>query len=173
MALIHKPKIKSIPYDEFKDNESLEQMIAELNAKGTNVIVTSADQLINWGRSNSVWPMNFGTSCCAIELMAMGAKRLVITGIKMGENFIGNVVGEQNGDVEFQRQMIVEDTRSGTGDVFASVLGADAVTGVPFALSAKRASHFVRQCLIETLRTPGPSNTGIDFESCLWQLRKI
>jgi pyridoxine kinase len=69
--------------------------------------------------------------------------------------------------------MIVEDTRSGTGDVFASVLGADAVNGVPFALSAKRASHFVRQCLIETLRTPGPSNTGIDFESCLWQLRKI
>ena len=47
----------------------------------------------------------------ARELMAMGAKRLVITGIKMGENFIGNVVGEQNGDVEFQRQMIVEDTR--------------------------------------------------------------
>ena len=109
----------------------------------------------------------------ARELMAMGAKRLVITGIKMGENFIGNVVGEQNGDVEFQRQMIVEDTRSGTGDVFASVLGADAVNGVPFALSAKRASHFVRQCLIETLRTPGPANTGIDFESCLWQLRKI
>jgi pyridoxine kinase len=93
----------------------------------------------------------------ARELMAMGAKRLVITGIKMGENFIGNV----------------EETRSGTGDVFASVLGADAVNGVPFAQSAKRASHFVRQCLLETLRTPGPTNTGIDFESCLWQLRKI
>lgn len=108
----------------------------------------------------------------ARQLMQMGAKRLVITGIKMGENYIGNVVADTEGEVEFQRQMIVEETRSGTGDVFASVLGADAVNGVPFAQSAKRASHFVRQCLVETLRTPGPTNTGIDFEACLWQLRR-
>ena len=107
----------------------------------------------------------------ARQLMSMGARKLVITGIRMGENFIGNVVAEADGDVEFQRQMIVEETRSGTGDVFAAVLGADAVNGVPFAQSAKRASHFVRQCLLETLRTPGPTNTGIDFESCLWQLQ--
>ena len=109
----------------------------------------------------------------AKELMGMGAKKLVITGILMGENYIGNVVAESEGEMEFQRQMMVEETRSGTGDVFASVLGADAVNGVPFAQSAKRASHFVKHCLIETLRTPGPTNTGIDFESCLWQLRKI
>lgn len=108
----------------------------------------------------------------ARQLMQMGAKRLVITGIKMGENYIGNVVADTEGEVEFQRQMIVEETRSGTGDVFASVLGADAVNDVPFAQSAKRASHFVRQCLVETLRTPGPTNTGIDFEACLWQLRR-
>lgn len=75
MALMGKPKIKSIPYEEFKDNESLEKMIDEVNSKGHNVIVTTADKLINWGRSNSLWPMNFGTSCCAIELMAMGAER--------------------------------------------------------------------------------------------------
>ena len=70
MALIKKPSIKSIPYEEFKDNETLEQMIDQLNEN-----VTTADQLMNWGRSNSLWPMNFGTSCCAIELMAMGAAR--------------------------------------------------------------------------------------------------
>ena len=36
----------------------------------TNFIVTSVDALANWGRSNSLWPLSFGTSCCAIELMS-------------------------------------------------------------------------------------------------------
>lgn len=66
-----KPTIKSIPYEEFKDNEYLEQ----LRANGTDVIVGCLDDLINWGRSNSVWPLTFATSCCGIEFMAVGAAR--------------------------------------------------------------------------------------------------
>ena len=30
---------------------------------------------VNWARKNSLWPMPFGTACCAIELMATGASR--------------------------------------------------------------------------------------------------
>ena len=44
---IRKPKIKSIPYEEFKDNETLEKLAQELNEGGTNVIVGSLDQAIN------------------------------------------------------------------------------------------------------------------------------
>jgi NADH-quinone oxidoreductase subunit B len=30
------------------------------------------DPIANWARSNSVWPLTFGTSCCAIEMMSVG-----------------------------------------------------------------------------------------------------
>ena len=63
--------IKSIPYDEFNDNESLELF----KQTGGNIITTTIDDVINWGRCNSLWPLTFATSCCGIEMMAAGAPR--------------------------------------------------------------------------------------------------
>ncbi len=34
------------------------------------VVVTTLEAVYNWGRRNSVWPMNFGLACCAIEMIA-------------------------------------------------------------------------------------------------------
>ena len=62
-------------YEDFKDNESLEKMVEELRANGTNVVVGVLDDVINWGRSNSLWPLTFATSCCGIEFMSVGAAR--------------------------------------------------------------------------------------------------
>lgn len=43
---------------------------------GNSYILTRMDQVINLARSNSLWPLTFGTSCCAIEMMmATGASR--------------------------------------------------------------------------------------------------
>ncbi len=62
-------------YEDFKDNEYIEQMVKELNANGTNVVVGVLDDMIDWGRSNSMWPLTFATSCCGIEYMSVGAAR--------------------------------------------------------------------------------------------------
>ena len=41
---------------------------------GGSLLVTSIDTVANWSRASSVWPLGFGTKCCAIEmLMATGA----------------------------------------------------------------------------------------------------
>ena len=49
MEITKKPKIKSIPYDEFIDNESLEKLVKELNAGGANVFLGVLDDLVELG----------------------------------------------------------------------------------------------------------------------------
>lgn len=43
--------------------------------EGGGIILANLDALLNWARSNSLWPLTFGTRCCAIEFMAAGASR--------------------------------------------------------------------------------------------------
>ena len=38
-------------------------------------VTTKLDFVVNWARQNSVWPMPFGTACCAIEMMATAATK--------------------------------------------------------------------------------------------------
>ncbi len=38
-------------------------------------MTTKVDYLVNWARRNSIWPMPFGTACCAIEMMAAAASK--------------------------------------------------------------------------------------------------
>lgn len=40
-----------------------------------NVLITKVDDLLNWGRSYSIWYLLFGLACCGIELMQTGGPR--------------------------------------------------------------------------------------------------
>ena len=46
-----------------------------LQDNATAIKLTTIDKLVNFGRSNSLWPMTYGLACCAIEMMATGASR--------------------------------------------------------------------------------------------------
>src|SRR5688500_11833194 len=53
-----------------------EGLRSELSKQG--VFVTSLGDLYNWGRKNSVWPLQFGLACCAIEMIAASMARFDI-----------------------------------------------------------------------------------------------
>ena len=40
-----------------------------------NLVVTSIDALVNWGRKSALWPVSFGLACCAFEMMASAMGR--------------------------------------------------------------------------------------------------
>ena len=43
-----------------------------------NLLVTSIDALVNWGRKSALWPVSFGLACCAFEMMATAMGRFDI-----------------------------------------------------------------------------------------------
>lgn len=104
------------------------------------------------------------------KLRKFGAGRIVITGIRMGD-YIGNIVYETGKDITVIRQKRAGSERSGTGDVFSSIIAADAVHGVDFAQSVKKASRFVKDCILVTEEFGIPGTDGVCFEEILHTLK--
>ncbi|CAL4947728.1 unnamed protein product [Urochloa humidicola] len=44
-------------------------------SKTAEFVVSKVDDLMNWARKGSIWPMTFGLACCAVEMMHAGASR--------------------------------------------------------------------------------------------------
>lgn len=65
MDLTRASQLPVLEYEGFTPEEN-----AELRK---NVFVSSLEQLKGWARSNSLWPLQFGLACCAIEMMGAGA----------------------------------------------------------------------------------------------------
>ena len=40
-----------------------------------NILVTSVDYILNWGRRNAVWPLTFGLACCSFEMIGAAMSR--------------------------------------------------------------------------------------------------
>ena len=105
----------------------------------------------------------------AQKLSAMGPGKVVLTGIRQGE-YIANFVYDRGENLRFLRTQRVGTERCGTGDLFASIIAADAVNGVPFADSVKKASQFVRRCILRSIEMEIPVTDGVCFEEYLYLL---
>lgn len=117
------------------------------------------------GASDRLQPLLSLLSDMAAKLHAMGIGKVVITGIKIG-NFFGNYVSA-SGSGELLFSPAGGPSRPGTGDIFAAILSADAVKGVPFTDSVKKAAEFVRICTEGSAALNIPIVEGVCLEQYL------
>lgn len=102
-------------------------------------------------------------------LSAHGPQKIVISGIHCGD-YIGNFIYQSKKSAKLLRTVKIGTTRSGTGDVFASVLMAHAVQGVDFQTSVEIASDFISKTIQHTLQANHDPRDGICFEPFLSDL---
>ena len=107
----------------------------------------------------------------AEKLSGLGPRFVVITGIETKE-MLGNYVYVRDVCHTMVRSKKVGVIRCGTGDVFSSLIAADAVNGVDFLQSVKKATAFVSECLKETQRLQMEPEDGVAFEDILYKLGK-
>lgn len=115
-----------------------------------------------WSRKKLLW--------LAQHLSAMGPEKVVITGIIQGE-FIANYCYEKGKEPCMFRTVKAGTQRSGTGDIFASIVAADAVNGVPFEQSVKKAGRFIKKCIVKSIQMGIPLTDGVCFEEFLHNLK--
>lgn len=105
---------------------------------------------------------------CA-ELSGMGPGKIVISGIERGDSLM-NFIFERGKPCGTVTEHKVGQCRSGTGDVFSSVITADAVAGMSLNGSVRHASSFIAKALRRTAELDIPKTDGICFEEFLSEI---
>ena len=103
------------------------------------------------------------------KLADMGPKKIVVSGLERGDS-LENYIFEAVKTPQIILEHKVGPFRSGTGDVFSSIIAADAVNGVEFADSIRHASSFIAKVLRRTIELDLPKTDGICFEEYLTEI---
>lgn len=105
------------------------------------------------------------------ELLAeKGPEKIVITGIQQGK-YVANFCYEKGLEGYFIKTEKAGMSRSGTGDIFSAIIAADAVNGVDFHDSVKKASAFIKKCILKSMEMDIPLTDGVCFEELLTTLK--
>ncbi|MCD7980772.1 MAG: pyridoxamine kinase [Clostridiales bacterium] len=116
------------------------------------------------------WKME-ETAALAEKLCAMGARKVVISGIPQG-SFLTNLCYEQGQEVKLVRTKKVGPARHGTGDIFSAVIAADVVNGALLEAAVRKAAIFIKKCIITSIEREIPMTDGVCFEDHLGELAK-
>ena len=103
------------------------------------------------------------------ELSGRNAAKVVISGIPRGDSLL-NFIYEPGGKTDLCVEQRIGADRSGTGDVFASVILADAVNGVDLAKSVRKASRFTAMAVQRSVEMGIPEKDGLAIEEVLREL---
>lgn len=103
------------------------------------------------------------------KLCEMGPKKIVISGLERGDD-LENFIYEYGKNPQTIKEHKAGPCRAGTGDVFSSVIAADAVNGIGFADSVRHASSFIAKVLRRTVELDLPKTDGICFEEFLSEI---
>lgn len=109
----------------------------------------------------------------ARKVAHLGASKVVITGI-LQKSFLCNLcLDTTNPENEFHMIKTHKEgtSRSGTGDIFAAIIAADAVNNVDFGVSVKKASRFIKKGILKAIEMDIPVTDGIPFEEILHLLK--
>ena len=106
----------------------------------------------------------------AKKLEAMGPNKIVITGIPQG-SYVANYCYETDREPSIIKTHRVGTSRCGTGDIFSSIVAADAVNGVEFYTSVRKASLFIKKCILKSIEQDIPLTDGVCFEEILYKLK--
>lgn len=101
--------------------------------------------------------------------LAGHASKIVISGIARGDSLVNYVYETGTTSRAFTVKRIGAD-RSGTGDVFSSVLIGALVNGTPFAEAVRTAARFVSKAVARSEELGIPSHDGLAFEDVLSEL---
>jgi len=112
---------------------------------------------------------NAGLTRICKKLCALGPKKIVISGLEREDRLINFVYEEGKEPVEVAGPKIGP-CRAGTGDVFSSMIAADAVNGVDFLASVRHAAVFIAKVLRRAVELDIPVTDGICFEEFLTEI---